>query len=275
MTGFLAFLVFVAATYGFYYIFRLKAKWTRLASAPPAVIIGWLATGLFYAFATTEHYFIAFVAFALSIGVFGKGDELKKQKETKTSDVSSSASILSFESNSLDSSNSRFRTQGKNIIEFTYTNADGDTKHREVRVDYTDDVYIEGYCYVAGDNRTFRLDRIDGLIEQNGEFYTVDEWLEQRGIRKNQYQSKLSSKSTSSQLEICFTGFSKIDREYLETLAEIHDFKVRKTVTKNLNFLIMGDNAGPTKINSAIDVGATLLDENEFKTMIETGEISQ
>ena len=50
---------------------------------------------------------------------------------------------------------------------------------------------------------------------------------------------------------------------------------MRKTVTKNLNFLIMGDNAGPTKINSAIDVGATLLDENEFKTMIETGEIPQ
>lgn len=57
MTGFLAFLVFVAATYGFYYIFRLKAEWTRLASAPPAVILGWLATGLFYALATTEHYF--------------------------------------------------------------------------------------------------------------------------------------------------------------------------------------------------------------------------
>ncbi|HHE9442321.1 TPA: hypothetical protein ACPG1Q_000275 [Haemophilus influenzae 10810] len=34
-------------------------------------------------------------------------------------------------------------------------------------------------------------------------------------------------------------------------------------------------NAGPTKINSAIDVGATLLDENEFKTMIETGEMPQ
>lgn len=72
-----------------------------------------------------------------------------------------------------------------------------------------------------------------------------------------------------------FYRFSKVDREYLETLAEIHDFKVRKTVTKNLNFLIMGDNAGPTKINSAIDVGAILLDENEFKTMIETGEIPQ
>ncbi|HHF3866767.1 TPA: BRCT domain-containing protein [Haemophilus influenzae] len=278
MTEFLAFLVFVAATYGFYYIFRLKAEWTRLASAPPAMILGWLATGLFYALATTEHYFIAFIAFAASIMVFNIGEELHKKKEKKEeakTPILFSSSMPSTSYSSKSESSTPIKKSRKNVIEFTYTNAQGETSEREVRVDYTDDVYIEGYCYVAGDNRTFRLDRIDGLIEQNGEFYTVDEWLEQRGIRKNQYQSKLSSKSTSSQLEICFTGFSKVDREYLESLAEIHDFKVRKTVTKNLNFLIMGDNAGPTKINSAIDVGATLLDENEFKTMIETGEIPQ
>ncbi|HHF6565528.1 TPA: BRCT domain-containing protein [Haemophilus influenzae] len=209
----------------------------------------------------------------IALGFFAVRAEKKKQKQAQEEKLpqDNNDSVLSVAEYATPQS----KRKNKNIIEFTYTNADGDTKHREVRVDYTDDVYIEGYCYVAGDNRTFRLDRIDGLIEQNGEFYTVDEWLEQRGIRKNQYQSKLSSKSTSSQLEICFTGFSKVDREYLESLAEIHDFKVRKTVTKNLNFLIMGDNAGPTKINSAIDVGATLLDENEFKTMIETGEIPQ
>lgn len=278
MTEFLAFLVFVAATYGFYYIFRLKAEWTRLASAPPAVIIGWLATGLFYALATTEHYFIAFLAFATSIMAFNIGEELHKKKEKKEeakTPILISSSMPSTSYSSKSESSTPIKKNRKNVIEFTYTNAQGETSEREVRVDSVDETYIEGFCYTAGDTRTFRLDRVEGMIWQNNECFFVDEWLEKQGVKPSQNSTRSFAANKSRALEICFTGFSKEDREYLESLAEIHDFKVRKTVTKNLNFLIMGDNAGPTKINSAIDVGATLLDENEFKTMIETGEIPQ
>ena len=49
--------------------------------------------------------------------------------------------------------------ENKDVIEFTYTNADGITKHRKVRVVHVDDVYIEGYCHTANDTRTFRIDR--------------------------------------------------------------------------------------------------------------------
>ena len=275
MTGFLAFLVFIAVTYGFYYIFRLKSGWTRLASAPRAVILGWLATGLFYALATTEHYFIAFLAFAASMMAFNIGEELHKKKEKKEDAktpilVSSSMPSTSYSSKS--ESSTPIKKSRKNVIEFTYTNAQGETSEREVRVDSVDETYIEGFCYTAGDTRTFRLDRVEGMIWQNNECFFVDEWLEKRGIRKKQ---SISSKSNSSQLEICFTGFSKADREYLETLAEIHDFKVRKTVTIHLNYLVTGSNAGPTKIADANRVGALILDEEEFHEMLDTGEVPQ
>ena len=145
--------------------------------------------------------------------------------------------------------------ENKDVIEFTYTNADGITKHRKVRVVHVDDVYIEGYCHTANDTRTFRLDRIDGLIEQEGEYYPVEEWLERQGIYTVKYRPKLQiKKSKSNPLEICFTGFSKADKEHLEILAKVHDFKVRKTVTHNLNFLVTGYNAGPSKIDAAISV---------------------
>lgn len=273
MTGFLAFLVFIAVTYGLYYIFRLKSGWTRLASAPPAVILGWLATGLFYALATTEHYFIAFLAFAASMMAFNIGEELHKKKEKKEEAktpilVSSSMPSTSYSSKS--ESSTPIKKSRKNVIEFTYTNAQGETSEREVRVDYMDDTYIEGYCYSAKETRTFRLDRIDGMIWQNNECFFVDEWLKKRGVRKGQ-----SISSNSNQLEICFTGFSKADREYLETLAEIHNFKVRKTVTIHLNYLVIGSNAGSTKIADANRVGALILDEEEFHEMLDTGEVPE
>lgn len=166
--------------------------------------------------------------------------------------------------------------ENKDVIEFTYTNADGITKHRKVRVVHVDDVYIEGYCHTANDTRTFRLDRIDGLIEQEGEYYPVEEWLERQGIYTVKYRPKLQiKKSKSNPLEICFTGFSKADKEHLEIIAKVHDFKVRKTVTHNLNFLVTGYNAGPSKIDAAISVGAILLNESQFRKMIETGEITK
>lgn len=207
------------------------------------------------------------------LGFFAAREEKKKQTQQENISQKKNESVLKVQT---DLISSKSPSKSKNIIEFTYTNANGETKEREVRVDSVDNTYIEGYCYVAGDTRTFRLDRIDGMIWQNNECFFVDEWLKKQGIRKKEYISSNAKKSSKSgSLEVCFTGFSKIDREYLEKLAELYDFKVRKNVTKNLDFLVMGDNAGPAKIDAAIDVGATLLDEDEFKDMIETGEIPE
>lgn len=175
----------------------------------------------------------------------------------------------------LNSENSEKKRKSSKIIEFTYTNAQGETSEREVKVDYVDDTYIEGYCYSAQGTRTFRLDRIDGMIWQNNECFFVDEWLGKQGIRKKQSSRIKPTKQKSHKLEICFTGFKRDEKLKLELLAEKNGFKVRTAVSKNLDFLVCGVNAGPSKIAQALERGIPYFSEDEFIAMLETGEIPQ
>lgn len=175
----------------------------------------------------------------------------------------------------LNSENSEKKRKSSKIIEFTYTNAQGETSEREVKVDYVDDTYIEGYCYSAKETRTFRLDRIDGMIWQNNECFFVDDWLGKQGIRKKQSSLIKPTKQKSHKLEICFTGFKRDEKLKLELLAEKNGFKVRTAVSKNLDFLVCGVNAGSSKIAQALERGIPYFSEDEFMAMLETGEIPQ
>lgn len=161
-------------------------------------------------------------------------------------------------------------------IKFAYKNAQGEMSERDVRFEYVSSAYIRGYCYFAEHERTFRLDRIYGLIEQTGEFFTVDEWLVLQGVAQLNKSAKESKPKTKLQkAEICFTGFSKNERYELEVLAELSTFAVRKSVTKNLSFLVIGDNAGKSKISDAKTKCVKILTVNDFRNMIETGEIPE
>lgn len=194
-----------------------------------------------------------------------------KQATSKPPISPPSPSIISR----LNSENSEKKRKSSKIIEFTYTNAQGETSEREVKVDYVDDTYIEGYCYSAQGTRTFRLDRIDGMIWQNNECFFVDEWLGKQGIRKKQSSLIKQTKQKSHKLEICFTGFKHDEKLKLELLAEKNGFKVRTAVSKNLDFLVCGVNAGPSKIAQALERGIPYFSEDEFMVMLETGEIPQ
>ena len=161
-------------------------------------------------------------------------------------------------------------------IKFTYENAQGEISERDVRFEHVNSVYIRGYCYLAKDERTFRIDRIDGLIEQAGEFFAVDEWLVLQGVKqRHNADKKAKAKTKPQKAEICFTGFGKNERYELEVLAELSGFAVRKSVTKNLSFLVIGDNAGKSKIADAKTKGVKILTVYDFRNMIETGEIPE
>jgi hypothetical protein len=64
--------------------------------------------------------------------------------------------------------------------------------------------------------------------------------------------------------QICFTGFSPNEREELESFAASKDFKVVKSVTKNLNYLCCGDNAGPSKKEKTKKQGALIINKDEL-----------
>lgn len=48
--------------------------------------------------------------------------------------------------------------------------------------------------------------------------------------------------------EICFTGFRKEEKDELEEKANSIGFKIARSVTKKLDYLCIGETAGPSKL---------------------------
>ena len=65
--------------------------------------------------------------------------------------------------------------------------------------------------------------------------------------------------------EICFTGFNYEERENLETEAVIKGLKVRKRVSVNLAYLVIGDTPGEKKIELALEQGVEILRLEEYE----------
>jgi DNA ligase (NAD+) len=87
---------------------------------------------------------------------------------------------------------------------------------------------------------------------------------------------KLSGTKASvkdNRFQVCFTGFGATDKEELGIAAEDAHLKVVTSVTKGLQYLIAGDNAGPAKLQTARDQGTRVLSKNEFLDFLETGEL--
>lgn len=81
-----------------------------------------------------------------------------------------------------------------------------------------------------------------------------------------------TTKARDDRLQVCFTGFGNSKKEELKSLASRNRFKVVTGVTKNLDYLVGGENAGPKKIEKAEDQGVQFLTEHQFIDLIETGE---
>ncbi|WP_147285445.1 BRCT domain-containing protein [Phocoenobacter uteri] len=166
-------------------------------------------------------------------------------------------------------------TINRDVIEFDYVDYHGNPTRRKVRVREVDETYLEGYDLNRRDTRTFKLERIgDEIIElETGLISTKEDWLRDNyDIELDDLDDdfkeylNLDSKYNDPTLEVCFTGFKKADREELELDAELTgDFIVRKSVTQNLDILVCGSNAGPTKKAQAERQGVLILSEDEFR----------
>lgn len=80
-------------------------------------------------------------------------------------------------------------------------------------------------------------------------------------------------KAKDSRLQVCFTGFGTTKKQELIDLANINQFKVVSSVTKKLDFLCGGENAGPKKIEKAESQGVQFVSDVEFVNLIKTDEI--
>ena len=82
-----------------------------------------------------------------------------------------------------------------------------------------------------------------------------------------------SNKEKDNRLQICFTGFNEDRKKELIGVAENSKLKVTSSVTKSLDFLCIGNNAGPKKMETAINQGVQILKEDEFILFAKTGEV--
>jgi len=72
---------------------------------------------------------------------------------------------------------------------------------------------------------------------------------------------------------ICFTGFSQYDEDMLAQKAASINLKVVSGITKSLSFLCTGDNPGPVKLQKAHEQGVTILDLQQFESLVRADKI--
>ncbi|WP_330926951.1 hypothetical protein [Candidatus Sororendozoicomonas aggregata] len=164
---------------------------------------------------------------------------------------------------------------------FIYCDAKGNLSAREVCSVSESQWYTQAISLDTHSIRTFRRDRIIEEVKCKDQ---LPERLDYHQKQATKPDSSLApppgvipnlKRKASHSIDICFTGFARSEKEHLAGLAENAGMIVRKSVTTNLNFLCCGSRAGPKKIETARNQAVVVLCEEQFKTLLRTGEIPE
>lgn len=63
--------------------------------------------------------------------------------------------------------------------------------------------------------------------------------------------------------------FSKVSRNDLKKMIEDNGGKVSSSISSKTNYLVAGENMGPSKLAKAEKLGTTMLSEDDFLKMLE------
>ena len=126
---------------------------------------------------------------------------------------------------------------------------------------------------IENKNKTFKRSNI--LSKHKNFEDAVKEALKIQKLHKIIPRNKTDKKfaNPDKKLEVCFTGFSKKDKENLIELAKKNDLFVRTEITKKLGLLVCGDNAGPSKLKKASEMNIPkVFGEVGFNDYLVSGE---
>jgi len=159
----------------------------------------------------------------------------------------------------------------------TYINSTGITSIQHLTNAKFDDKdnphYVQGFCTQAKHPKTLRYDRVIQVFDC---FDDAKEAFGDEHYKLPEYSKAPTNRySTPETMDVCFTGFAKADKTSLTDLATSHNMFVRASVTKHLDILCYGYNAGPQKLKKALEQGVFILNKSQFETMIETGEVPE
>ncbi|MBU3068268.1 hypothetical protein KOI40_00370 [Aestuariicella sp. G3-2] len=158
-------------------------------------------------------------------------------------------------------------------MQFIYRNAKNEISIQNIEnVSISDDHY-QGISVSENKLKTYRKDRVLEMLSGNEN----PEERRQYHLENSDINEEATSRFLNrlSKPEICFTGFKKDEKVKLTNLAEERGMFIRVNVTKNLDFLCCGYNAGPAKIENARKQGVVALTEHQFLELLTTGEIPE
>lgn len=140
-------------------------------------------------------------------------------------------------------------------------------------------IHVQGWCAKSKSPRTLRVDHIinihESLDDAERHFKEIVKNLEENGIKFEKPTSTPNRLSSPNTMDVCFTGFTKNDKADLTKLAESKEMMVRQSVTRHLDILCYGYNAGPKKLEQALSQGVMILNRHQFENLLETGEVPE
>ena len=194
---------------------KSKAQAYHLLALASALVCGWIGYLMFKGWGA----FFGFIAGGLAVFI--------KMGTTETPEPVYLSRIESKNNRPSTLSSKTSQTDKKHIspdlISFSYTDEKGESTNREVNVDRVltrhGNTYIEGFCYLREDERTFIGHRIQGkiFVPSNGQKLTLEEYLAWRGIDDNEdsfqdeeyeepvyYWETIESVPVNATLKICY-----------------------------------------------------------------------
>ena len=162
----------------------------------------------------------------------------------------------------------------ENIKYLVYINRFNEVKAYSVEAIAQSYEYLSVLDTVEQKAKSFKLANI--LFEAN----SMDEATQKAAELQSQYEIIPRNKTGKTfanpehLFEVCFTGFSKNEKQSLIGLAEANGLFVRTSVTAKLGLLICGETAGWAKIKKAAELNVPRVFGREgFETFIQTGEV--
>ena len=167
---------------------------------------------------------------------------------------------------------------GENV--FIYVDRKGAVSLKHVHVSLDDDDRFHGTDMYQEETRTYLKDNVLKIFgEKEFKKYSekqmlklVEEYQKDFEIKNDKPNRKYQINSGNA-FEVCFTGFKAIEKAVLINLAKDSQMIVRSKVTPNIDMLVCGPSSGPSKLESAKNIGIVITDADGFKKLIETGEM--
>lgn len=160
-----------------------------------------------------------------------------------------------------------------NILKFSYKNAKGEESYYEIYLIKSFEYYFTGRTLDTDEYKTFKKERVMQYGEDSRSI--LDQFPIDATKATDNSLGFIKSYNPDVLFEVCFTGFKKADKTRLIEIAQNNKMYIASDTTANLGALVCGYNAGPKKIERALNNVRTveIMDEAEFLHFIETGEV--